>query len=76
MEDRLLLLLSWREKYFEKDCAWVRLVQIQPPFLFHLNYKMLLFVLCNHLIGFGKEHNVIYCALALYFNLFFSSRTN
>lgn len=76
MEGRLLLLLSWREKYLEKYSAWVCPVQIQPPFLFHLNYKMLLFVLYNHLIGFEKEHNVIYCALALYFNLVFSSRTN
>lgn len=51
-------------------------VQIQAPSLFHLNYKMFLFVLYKHSIGFDKEHDVIYCALALYFNLCFSSRTN
>lgn len=51
-------------------------VQIKPSFLFHLNYKMFLFGLYSFLLGFENELDVIYCAFASYFNLFFSSRTN
>lgn len=75
VEDRLLLLLP-PEGRMHEDQGRVCLVQIQPSLLFRLHFKTFLLVLCTHLIGFEKEHDVIYSALALHFNLFFSSRTN